>query len=76
MNALIIQSVEWQDGIGCAYHFYDYTWSEGEEIAISEDGDDLCDGSNGFCEVVVTLIKIGLGGEDDTVLQVLTIIVE
>ena len=50
----------------------DKTWDTSEEITISESGMDLCDGSDGGCEVVVTLTKIGVGEEDDKVIATVT----
>ena len=45
------------------------SWAVSEEITIYE-GDylDLCDGSNGGCEVQVTLAKYGVGGNSDKVI--------
>ena len=48
----------------------DNSWSVAEEITISEGDVDLCDGSNGGCDVDVTLTKIGVGNEDDIVIEV------
>ena len=54
----------------------DNKWDVDEEITILENGDDLCDGSgSGFCKVVVTIAEIDYSSGEDTVLQVLTIIV-
>jgi flagellin-like protein len=50
----------------------DKSWDTSEEITISEGATDLCDGSAGFCEVVVTLTKIGVGEEDDKVIATVT----
>jgi hypothetical protein len=51
----------------------DNIWNVGEEITISEGATtDLCDGADGFCEVVVTLTKIGVGEEDDKVIATVT----
>ena len=50
----------------------DKTWDTSEEITISESGMDLCDGTDGGCEVVVTLTKIGVGEEDDKVIATVT----
>ena len=47
----------------------DKNWEVSEEITISEGDVDLCDGANGGCDVLVTLTKIGVGGEDSKVLQ-------
>ena len=44
----------------------DNNWDLSEEITISEgENVDLCDGS---CEVRVTIIKLGVGGEDDRII--------
>ena len=45
------------------------SWSVSQEITISEGAYDLCDGSNGGCDVDVTLTKIGAGSEDDMVIR-------
>ena len=47
----------------------DMSWSVSQEITISEGAYDLCDGSNGGCDVDVTLTKIGAGSEDDMVIR-------
>ncbi|MDP6869831.1 MAG: type IV pilin [Candidatus Poseidoniaceae archaeon] len=54
----------------CSYTSYgdagnDKAWETGEGITISEGASDLCDGSNGGCSVEVTLVKSGVGNEDD-----------
>ena len=46
----------------------DNTWSTGERIYLFEGSMDLCDGSNGYCEIDVTIVKLGVGNEDDRVL--------
>ena len=46
----------------------DNSWSTSEEITISEGDMDMCDGSDGGCDVDVTLTKIGVGNEDDNVI--------
>ena len=47
----------------------DNYWSTGEEITISEGSNtDLCDGSNGGCDVDVYLTKMGIGDENDHVI--------
>ena len=54
----------------------DNKWDVDEEITILENGYDLCDGSgSGYCRVVVTIGEVDYSSEEDTVLQVLTIIV-
>ena len=53
----------------CAFMTDDSTtWDVAEEITIMENGQDLCDGTNGGCDVDVTLTKIGVGNEDDKVI--------
>ena len=47
----------------------DKSWEVSEEITISEGDVDLCNGADGGCDVLVTLTKIGVGGEDSKVLQ-------
>ena len=46
----------------------DTTWDVAEEITIKENGQDLCDGANGGCNVEVILTKIGVGNEDDKII--------
>ena len=46
----------------------DSDWDIAEEITISEGDYDLCDGSNGGCNVDVTLTRMGVGNQDDLVL--------
>ena len=47
----------------------DNYWSVSEEITISEGSNtDLCDGSNGGCDIDVTLTKVGVGAEDDKII--------
>ena len=43
----------------------DKAWEAGEGITISENGQDLCSGDDGGCEVVVTITKKGIGLEAD-----------
>ena len=50
----------------------DNSWSVAEEITISEGDVDLCDGSNGGCDVDVTLTKVGVGNEGDKVIREVT----
>ena len=47
----------------------DMSWSVSQEITISEGAYDLCDGSNGGCDVDVILTKIGVGNEDDMIIR-------
>ena len=47
----------------------DMSWSVSQEITISEGAYDLCDGSNGGCDIDVTLTKIGVGSEEDKILR-------
>jgi hypothetical protein len=47
----------------------DKNWGVGEEITIYEGSDtDLCDGSNGYCVIDVTITKKGIGDENSRVL--------
>ena len=58
----------------CSYTAYQggdnsKAWETSEGITISEGADnDLCDGSDGGCNVEVTIVKIGVGNEDDKVI--------
>ena len=65
---------EGDDTADCTYNKDDdKSWDTSEEITISEGATtDLCDGADGFCEVVVTLTKIGVGEEDDKVIATVT----
>ena len=47
----------------------DNYWSTGEQIAVSEGNTDLCDGSNGGCDIVVTITKLGYGSDGDRVID-------
>jgi flagellin-like protein len=47
----------------------DNSWSTSEEITISEGATNMCDGSDGGCDVDVTLTKVGVGNEDDKVIR-------
>ena len=47
----------------------DTNWDTAEEITISEGASDLCDGTDGGCDIDVTITKMGVGNEDDTVLR-------
>jgi len=47
----------------------DNYWSTGEQIAVFEGNTDLCDGSNGGCEINVIITKLGIGSEDDKVID-------
>ena len=52
----------------------DNSWDVGEEVLIKEgENYDLCDGANGECSTTVTIIKIGVGNEDDMVLAEFTL---
>jgi len=54
----------------CTYDFdrSDNNWDIAEEITIAEGNEsDLCQGQQG-CDVTVTIIKIGVGGDDDKLL--------
>ena len=70
-NSLTCADAAKDDGTAdCTYEIDDdNTWSVAEEITISEGDVDLCDGSNGGCDVDVTLTKIGVGNEDDKVIR-------
>ena len=46
----------------------DQAWEASEGITISEGSGDLCDGTNGGCEIEVTLTKMGTGQDADKVL--------
>ena len=55
------------------YNEDDQTWDVAEEFTIVENGADLCDGSTGGgCDIDVKLTKIGVGGEDDKVINTVT----
>jgi hypothetical protein len=66
------------DSTDCTYTMdEDQYWSVGEEITISEGSSvDLCDGSNGYCSVDVTLTKVGVGNEDDKVIAMVSAVAE
>ena len=54
----------------CTYVAYgdagnDKAWETGEGITISEGNMNLCSGDDGGCAVTVTLVKTGVGNEDD-----------
>lgn len=70
-NSLTCADAAKDDGTAdCTYMIDDdNSWSTSEEITISEGDVDLCDGSNGGCDVDVTLTKIGVGNEDDIVIR-------
>ena len=50
----------------------DSNWDVAEEITIFEGDYDLCDGSNGGCNVDVTLTRLGVGNQNDVVLAVVS----
>ena len=51
----------------------DMYWNVSEEITISEGSDtDLCDGSNGYCVIDVTISKKAIGNDDDEVIGQIT----
>ena len=66
-NSLTCADAAMDDGTAdCTYTIdEDNTWSVAEEITIMEGDVDLCDGTDGGCDVDVTLTKIGVGNEDD-----------
>ena len=70
-NSLTCADAEKDDGTAdCTYMTDDdNSWSISEEITISEGDVDLCDGSDGGCDIDVTLTKIGVGNEDDKVIR-------
>ena len=70
-NSLTCADASKDDGTAdCTYMIDDdNSWGVTEEITISEGDVDLCDGSNGGCDVDVTLTKIGVGNEDDKVIR-------
>ena len=52
----------------------DNYWNTYEEFTISEgSATDLCDGSDGGCDVDVTLTKVGVGNEDDLIMATFTV---
>ena len=73
-NNLVCADASEDDGTAdCTYTTdEDTTWETSEEITINEGDVDLCDGSDGGCDVDVTLTKIGLGYEDDKVIREVT----
>ena len=66
------------DSTDCTYTIDDdQYWSVGEEITISEGASfDLCDGTNGYCTVDVSLTKVGVGEEHDTVIFMVSAVAE
>jgi len=50
----------------------DQAWEAGEGITIMENGQDLCSGDDGGCEVVVTITKKGIGSEADKIIGTVT----
>ena len=70
-NSLTCADASKDDGTAdCTYTIDDdNSWGVTEEITISEGDVDLCDGSNGGCDVDVTLTKVGVGNEDDKVIR-------
>ena len=70
-NSLTCADASMDDGTAdCTYMIDDdNSWGVTEEITISEGDVDLCDGSNGGCDVDVTLTKVGVGNEDDKVIR-------
>ena len=56
----------------CTYSINEESqWGVSEEITISEGDSDLCDGSNGGCDIDVTIIKLGVSNEDDVILAMI-----
>ena len=70
-NSLTCADAAKDDGTAdCTYEIDDdNSWSTSEEITISEGDVDLCDGSDGGCDIDVTLTKIGVGNEDDRIIR-------
>ena len=57
----------------CAFMTDDSTtWDVAEEITIMENGQDLCDGTDGGCAVQVILTQIGVGNESDEIIGVIS----
>ena len=73
-NSFICADASEDDGTAaCTYTTDDDNyWSTSEEITISEGATNMCDGSDGGCDVDVTLTKIGVGNEDDKVIREVT----
>ena len=68
---------EWNNDSACTYTVSDdQHWEVPFQVIISEGDYNLCDGSNGYCEVDVTITKMGVGGEDDRVLALSSMIAE
>jgi hypothetical protein len=63
-----------EDGLKCTYSYVvDSAWTVAEEITIFEGANgNLCDGVEGYCEVNVTLTKIGVGSAPDAVIAMFT----
>ena len=59
---------------GCTYTIdSDGSWSVGEEITISEGANtNHCDGADGGCTVDIALTKLGVNGEADVVIAMLS----
>jgi len=70
--------VEADEYSSCVYTIDDdMYWNVSEEITISEGSDtDLCDGSNGYCVIDVTISKKAIGNDDDEVIGQLTVAAE
>ena len=49
----------------------DQEWEDSEGITISEGNTDLCDGSNGGCNIRVTITKVGIGNDPDVVIGIM-----
>ena len=55
------------------YDTTDTIWDVGEEFTIVENGADLCDGSSsGGCDIDITITKIGVGGDSDKVIAMIS----
>ena len=71
-TSLTCVDVTKDDGTASCTYTTDTTdnfWDVAEEITISEGTADLCDGSDGGCEMTVTLTKEAVGNEEGGVLR-------
>ena len=70
---------EWNNDSACTYTVSDDKhWEVPYEILISEGNENLCAPSSGkeYCDIDVTITKMGVGGEDDRVLYSSSMIAE
>ena len=73
-GAITCMEISADDGSASCTYTIDSTdneWNVAEEITIEEGSVDLCDGTGGGCDVVVSITKLGVGNENDKVLAVL-----